>query len=75
MRTASSILDSPAAVLLGWSRCWTATAHKIQHRACTTCAGRYCEDNPYKVFAACSVPQEMSDEEIDRAISASEVRF
>lgn len=35
---------------------------------CVICCCRYCEDNPNKLFGSCEVPQEKSDEEIDRAI-------
>ena len=34
---------------------------------------RFCEENPYANFAVCSVPQELSDEEIDRAVATVEV--
>ena len=35
---------------------------------------RYCDANPNKAFASCSVPQELTNEEIDEADESGEVR-
>lgn len=34
---------------------------------------RYCEHNPHKEFASCNIPQELSNEEIDKQLAESEV--
>ena len=35
---------------------------------------RYCEHNPNKGFASCNIPQELSNDEIDKQLADSEVR-
>jgi hypothetical protein len=40
---------------------------------CCPCR-RYCEHNPTTGFASCNIPQELSNDEIDRQLADSEVR-